>query len=104
MKKKDYCSVIFKSRKATTLEGYEDMAIKVLELAKQQKGFLGFETYHNTKNESLSISWWETLEDMESWKENPLHIEAQKLGGKKWYDYFRIQVCKVISEKEFRKK
>ncbi len=79
------------------------MAVKALELAKQQKGFLGFETYKNEENESLSISYWETLEDVESWKENTPHKKAQKLGKEKWYEYFRIQVCKVIEEKEFRK-
>ena len=103
MNKKDYFVVIFKSCKSNMLEGYENMAVKVLKLAKQQKGFLGFETYQNKKNENISISWWETIEDMESWKENPLHAEAQKLGREKWYEYFKIQICKVISEKEFCK-
>lgn len=40
---KPYYAVIFSSQKNSDDNGYNDMAIRMVELARQQKGFLGTE-------------------------------------------------------------
>jgi len=54
------------------------------ELAKVQKGYLGFESASGETN--ISISYWRTLEDISSWKKNEEHALAQEKGVTEWYD------------------
>ena len=97
----NHYAVIFTSLKSENLHGYDEMAEKILTLAKKQRGFICFESYTNKKGENVSISYWESLADIKTWKENLEHQMAQKLGKEKWYNYFKLQVCKIEREYEF---
>ena len=48
------------------------------ELAKQQPGFLGVESARDHSGLGITISYWESLEAIENWKQNALHKEAKK--------------------------
>jgi len=94
-------AVIFTSIKSEKLDGYSDMAEKMLNLAKNQKGYIDFKSFSNENGENVSISYWETLADIKNWKENLDHQLAQKLGKAKWYKFYKLQVCKIEREYEF---
>ena len=94
-------AVIFTSIKSENLDGYSEMADKMVNLAKDQKGFIDFKSFANEKGENISISYWEALADIINWKENLEHQMAQRLGKEKWYSYFKLQVCKIEREFEF---
>ena len=49
------------------------------ELAKQQPGFLGVESARDHSGLGITISYWESLEAIENWKQNALHKEAKKV-------------------------
>ena len=66
-----YYAVIFTSIRTETDNGYGEIAHKVLEEATKQAGFLGFESARNEIG--ISISYWESLEAIETWKANTLH-------------------------------
>lgn len=97
-----YYSVIFSSIKSQEAEGYDEMAIKMVELAKKQVGYLGYESLQEGQK-GITISYWKTLEDIKNWKENAQHIEAQIKGKTKWYKRYSVKICKVEGayEKEF---
>lgn len=104
---KPYYAVIFTSKQTETLESYEDMALKMVELAKQQKGFIGMESVRNDTSASLSgalgiaVSYWESLEAIKIWKANTEHQLAQIKGKTDWYSWYHVRICKVEREYEF---
>lgn len=94
--KTPYYAVIFVSKRSDGDNGYSLMAEKMQELAKIQKGYLGFESASGETN--ISISYWRTLEDISSWKTNEEHALAQEKGVTEWYDSYSIKFCKVERE------
>ena len=91
-----YYAVIFSSIRTDGDNGYGDTAKRMVELASSQPGFLGFESVR--QEIGISVSYWASLEAIQSWKENAEHREAQKK-AKDWYGSFRVRVCRV--EKEY---
>lgn len=87
-----YYAVIFTSVRTDGDHGYADMAKAVLDSARQQPGFLGFESARNETG--ISVSYWQDMESIRAWKENALHRQAQQQ-AREWYRSFRVRVCKV---------
>lgn len=96
-----YYAVIFTNELSENTEGYSEMATKMEDLAKQQPGYLGFESARDGLG--ISISYWESLEDIQHWKENLDHLEAQTTGRKHWYQWYKTRICKIEREYEFRR-
>ena len=55
-----YYAVIFSSRRTEVVEGYEDTAERMLELAAQQPGFLGYESARGEDGLGITVSYWES--------------------------------------------
>ncbi|WP_196892591.1 antibiotic biosynthesis monooxygenase family protein [Aureivirga marina] len=94
---KDYTdcyAVIFTSKRTNfDEEGYQKMANEIENLIQHQKGFLGMDFGKDSLR--ITISYWETLEDIKAWRENEIHQKAIKNGQKKWYEFYSIKVCKI---------
>mgnify|MGYP001177180183 CR=1 FL=1 len=73
------------------------MANYLDKLLPKQKGFLGYETAR--ENIGITVSYWENLEDVKAWKENEIHIKAQEIGKRIWYEDYTVRIAKV--EKEY---
>lgn len=99
-KTSQYYAVIFTSHLSTDTTDYSSVADKMEELAKQQPGFLGVESARDHSGLGITISYWESLEAIENWKQNALHKEAKKRGREQWYENFHLRICRV--EKEFK--
>jgi heme-degrading monooxygenase HmoA len=95
---KPYYAVIFTS-KLKSDDGYSNMAQKMEQLAKTQKGFLGIDSARNDLG--ITVSYWESLKAIASWKSNLEHIEAQNKGKTLWYKWYSVRICKVEHEYEF---
>ena len=99
--KTPYYAVIFTSTLANEHQGYSEMAQKMEELAKNQPGYLDFES---AKGEiGLSISYWESLEAIANWKANTDHLFAQQKGIKDWYSWYKVRICLVEREYDFER-
>ena len=96
-----YYAVIFSNTQTDDLEGYAEMADSMEELASQQAGYLGME--HAREEIGITISYWETLEDIARWKANTDHLFAQKRGIKDWYSWYKVRICLVEREYEFKR-
>lgn len=70
------------------------MASKMDELASLQKGFLGVESARDS-DLGITVSYWETIEDIGAWKANAAHQIAQQRGKEECYSRFSLRVCKV---------
>ncbi|QGQ45968.1 antibiotic biosynthesis monooxygenase family protein [Metabacillus sediminilitoris] len=89
-----YYAVIFSSQRTEGDNGYGIMADKMVELASQQKGFLGVESARDEEL-GITVSYWDSLESIKVWKENSAHRAAQVRGKTEWYKNFSLRVCKV---------
>lgn len=89
-----YYAVVFTSERTESDNGYDVMAAKMVELVGKQKGFLGAESARDS-DLGITVSYWETLEDIVAWKANAAHQIAQERGKKEWYSRFSLRVCKV---------
>ena len=73
----------------------------MIEGAKLQNGFIGIDSARGSDGVGITVSYWETLESIKAWKNNEVHLEAQKQGRVKWYEYFTVRICKVEREYGF---
>lgn len=88
-----YYAVIFTSLRTEGDNGYDAMSDKMLELAKQQPGYLGYESGRGETG--ITVSYWESLDAVKNWKANVDHQLAQKSGREKWYSQYKVRICKV---------
>lgn len=96
-----YYAVIFTSISSEVREGYESTADRMLELAKQQDGYLGIES---AKQEiGITVSYWRDLDSIRKWKMNAEHLIAQDKGRKEWYQNYKTRICLVERDYEFNK-
>ncbi|MBT8183798.1 MAG: antibiotic biosynthesis monooxygenase [Eudoraea sp.] len=75
------------------------MAQQMEELAKNQPGYLGFESARDTIG--ISVSYWESLKAIADWKTNSDHLIAQQKGMTNWYSWYKVRICLVEREYEF---
>lgn len=89
-----YYAVIFTSTRKPGDHGYQKMAMRMIELASQQPGFLGIESTGHEQI-GITVSYWSDLEAIRHWKDNLEHREAQTLGRERWYSGFRIRIARI---------
>lgn len=88
-----YYAVIFTSVRTEGDHGYAAMAERMVELAKQQEGFLGVESARNEVG--ITVSYWRDLEAIRRWKENSEHSFAREKGRQEWYQSFKVRISRV---------
>ena len=91
-----YYAVIFTSGRSDGDNDYARTAERMLELASQQPGFLGFETAR--EDIGISVSYWADETSIKAWKANAEHLAAQQRGKQDWYRWYRVRVCRVERE------
>lgn len=94
-----YYAVIFTSLRTAGDNGYGLMAERMAELAAQQPGFLGLESAREELG--VTVSYWESLEAIQQWKQHVEHREAQRLGRNDWYAAFQVRIAKVERDYAF---
>ncbi|MQP52929.1 MULTISPECIES: antibiotic biosynthesis monooxygenase [unclassified Flavobacterium] len=94
-----YYAVIFTSTRTEVEAGYAEMAIKMVELAKAQPGFIDMESARSEIG--ITVSYWKSLEAIKNWKANMEHLEAQEKGRTTWYKNYKVRIAKVEREYEF---
>ena len=99
--KKPYYAVIFTNTRNEEDNGYSKMAQKMEDLARQQRGFLDFESAR--EKIGISVSYWESLQDIANWKANTDHLFAQQKGISDWYQWYKVRICLVEREYGFNK-
>jgi len=100
--KPPYYASIFNYTLGEDLSGYTEMDDITLELAKETPGYLGYES-HKSKGRGSFISYWTSLDAIETWRKNSTHIIAKQQGKTQWYSYYSSMIAKVESAR-FHKK
>jgi heme-degrading monooxygenase HmoA len=99
-----YYAVLFTSiRTSEDADGYAATAEKMVRLAAEQPGFLGVESVRDGDGVGITISYWDSLESVRRWGRHVEHLLAQQTGRKRFYECFRLRVCRVEEERVFEK-
>ncbi|MFK7950425.1 MAG: antibiotic biosynthesis monooxygenase [Saprospiraceae bacterium] len=99
--KPPYYAVIFSSINTENIEDYSETADRMVELASEQKGYLGIESARNELG--ITVSYWKDLESIKRWKANAEHTIAQEKGRKDWYQSYKTRIAKVERDYSFSK-
>ena len=94
-----YYAVIFTNTLSENCEGYGVTAERMVELAQQQPGFLGFESARDSLG--ISVSYWESHEAIAQWKKQSEHQLAQEHGRQKWYRAYKTRIALVERDYSF---
>ncbi|MCU6709055.1 antibiotic biosynthesis monooxygenase [Paenibacillus sp. J5C_2022] len=99
--KAPHYAVIFTTERTDVDNGYGEMAEEMVKLASAQPGFLGVESAR--EGLGITISYWESLEAIQQWKQNERHLVARQQGRTDWYRAYKTRICKVERDYGFEK-
>lgn len=88
-------AVIFEAQINQLDENYFTTAARMRELATSNYGCVDF-TSATEGDKEISISYWDSLEQIQKWKQDEEHIQAQELGKSKWYNSYSVKVVEII--------
>lgn len=90
-----YYVVVFTSRLTASPDGYGEAAARMLELARQQPGFLGIDSARVDGGVGITVSYWRDEESIAGWRNNAEHTATREHGRKHWYEGFVNHVARV---------
>lgn len=88
-----YYAVIFTSLRTEGDHGYGAMAMRMVELAPEQPGFLGVESAR--EDVGITVSYWRDLDSIRNWKQHAQHLSAQRRGQDVWYAEYSLRIARV---------
>ncbi|MCI3926229.1 antibiotic biosynthesis monooxygenase [Paenibacillus sp. TRM 82003] len=97
-----YYAVIFTSTRTEGDNGYGAAADRMVELAREQEGFLGIESARDDAL-GISVSYWTSLEALAKWRGHAEHRAAQERGIADWYGSYALRIAKVERDRYFEK-
>ncbi|ATV18708.1 antibiotic biosynthesis monooxygenase [Pseudomonas avellanae] len=97
-----YFAVVFTSlRTPDEGQAYATAAQRMVELARQQPGFLGVESARGDDGLGVTVSYWTDEAAILAWKPQAEHTEVREQGRAHWYQAFATRVCKVERDYSF---
>lgn len=81
-------------------ERYFQLASELKPLLLDTPGFISIERFQSlsTPGKLLSLSWWEDESSVAGWKQNVMHLAAQKEGKQSIFSFYRIRVASVFCD------
>ena len=90
-------AVIFKAKIKKLDDEYFSTAEEMRNLAFEKYGCKGFDSCSESDYE-IAISYWESKEQIQAWKNDKQHQIAQRYGQKKWYKSYQVQVVEILHD------
>ena len=88
-------AVIFEAQINQLDESYFATAARMRELATSNYGCVEF-TSATEGDKEIAISYWQSFADIQNWKQDAEHLQAQKMGKERWYKNYTVRVVEVI--------
>lgn len=86
--------VIFKAKIRKLDAKYFDTAHLLREKALKHFNCQKFEAI-SEHNFEIALSYWNSLEDIQTWHKDAEHQVSQRLGQEKWYTHFSVEICEI---------
>jgi heme-degrading monooxygenase HmoA len=96
-----YWAVLFTSLRTEGDNGYGAMAEAMERLARQQPGFLGFESAR--EGLGITVSYWKDEASIAAWQKDVRHLAAQEKGRSAWYTHYKVRVARVERDYGFER-
>lgn len=94
---------VFRSRlKSQALDEYGQWASRIGEIAKTMHGYISHKIFTAPDGERVTIVEFESEEDVRAWALNAEHVLAKKKGRASFYSEYRVQICNVLKQSEFK--
>lgn len=90
-----YYAVIFSSQRRKADPAYDQAAEYMIDLARQQPGFLGVESARGADGFGITVSYWSSEAAIVAWKQHAEHRAIRERGRNDWYQHFHTRVSKV---------
>jgi heme-degrading monooxygenase HmoA len=86
---------LFRNRKRADIDSaaYGADAVRMVELAQAQPGFVSYKHYQSEDGESISVSEWATAEAALAWRQNSEHLAVQAKGRAHYYESYTSFCC-----------
>jgi heme-degrading monooxygenase HmoA len=95
--------IVFRSRLRPGLrDEYVALVDRMEKIARTMPGYISHKGFFADDGERVTIVEFENAEGLRSWRTNPEHIAAQKLGRQKYYTEYHVQVCTLDRESKFK--
>lgn len=88
-----YYAVIFTSTLSEDIEGYDEIANRMVDSVQDQEGFLGIDSAR--EGVGITVCYWSSLEAIQNWKKKEDHLAAQKEGKVRWYSSYKVRISRV---------
>jgi heme-degrading monooxygenase HmoA len=98
---KECWAVIFTSKLRATGDGYADAANRMVDLAKNEPGFLGIESARGADGVGITVSYWDSLDAIAKWREHTEHKLVQTRGREEFYERYSLNVSRVVRSVSF---
>ncbi len=90
-----YTAVIFSNLRTAGDNGYAVMGERMQALAKEQPGYLGYESARDEAGFGITVSYWTDDDAARAWKQVHEHAIAQQRGREVWYVDYQVRVATV---------
>ena len=97
-----YYAVIFVNQRTRWgTDDYAKAADAMMALAKRQPGFLGVDSVRDAQGFGITVSYWQTLDDVKAFRGARDHAAIQDQGRTDWYEWYERVTAKVESHHRF---
>jgi heme-degrading monooxygenase HmoA len=90
-----YYAVIAPADLRPDVRGYPATAKSTLAAARTVDGFLGIEMC-GQPGFSIAVSYWRSLEAIDTWRHHARHERAKALGRARWFDAYATRIAHVV--------
>src|SRR5262245_50487308 len=95
---------VFRSRvRKEVLDEYVPLAARMSELAQKMPGYLSHKGFVAEDGERVTIVEFASEAAHRAWAQHLEHVEAKKKGRSTFYSEYKIQICAVQRENEFKR-
>ena len=95
---------VFRSRvRPEAMDEYARMAARMSELAKTMPGYIAHKGFVAEDGERVTIVEFASEEAHRAWSQHLEHVQAKKKGVSTFYAEYKIQICAVQRENEFKR-
>lgn len=96
--------ILFRSRLTPEAgQDYQDLDAELERLVLDQPGHVGHKSYRATDGERLTVVWFKDQESLRAWKMQPRHLEAQRQGRERWYEFYEMDVAEVVRSSHYKR-
>jgi heme-degrading monooxygenase HmoA len=95
--------IVFRTRLQPGLgDEYLALVDRMTELGQSMPGYISHKDFVADDGERVTVVEFENEEGLRAWRTNPEHQAAQKLARQKYYTEYRLQVCTLERESNFK--